>query len=138
FSSMRCRPPTSALFPYTTLFRSHAGDCVSEPLPADELDRDLAAVELAADAVEGRHHASFAVAGLACLGRAGVRGVPRQGARAPRRTGSRPDKGWLPPKNLVRASSVITGLVKAKTTTRSMIVVRPRVNAKLLTSPMAK
>src|SRR5436305_1815279 len=84
--------------------------------------------QLAADAAEGRHHASFAVAGLADLGRTGVRGVPRQGARAPRRTGSRPDHGWPPPKNFVRASSVITGLVKVNTTTRSMIVVRPRVN----------
>ena len=58
------------------------------------------------------------------------RGVPRQGARAPSRAGSRPDSGCPLPKNLVRASSVIIGLVKVNTTTTSMIVVRPRVNAK--------
>src|SRR5262249_16395667 len=126
-----------------------ARDRVPEPLAGNELDRDLATVELAADTAERRHHASFAVAGLAdpvaglpeavagLADRTGGR-VPRPGALPPSGAGSRRDRGWPPPKNLVRASSVIIGLVKVNTTTRSMIVVRPRVNAKPFTSPMAK
>src|SRR5262249_59240315 len=123
--------------------RDHAGDRVPGPLGGSDRARAPARVEPAADTAERRHHASFAVAvlpcavaGLAC--RTGVRGFPRQGALAPSRAGSRPDRGWPPPKNLVRASSVSIGWVKVKTTTRSMIVVRPRVNAKPFTSPMAK
>src|SRR5262249_61327875 len=123
--------------------RDHAGDRLPEPLARYDLARAPAPVEPAADTAERSHHASFAVAGLPCAVvclacRTGVRGVPRQGALAPSRAGSRPDRGCPPPKNLVRASSVITGLVQVQTTTRSMIVVRPRVNAKPFTSPMAK
>ena len=58
-------------------------------------------------------------------------------ARA-RRTGSSPDSGWPPPKNLVLASSVMTGWVNVKTTITSIIVVRPSVNAKPRTSPIEK
>src|SRR5262249_4499607 len=118
--------------------QDHPGDGVPEPLAAHELDRDLAAVELAADVAQRRHHASFAGVCRAGTGAAVRRGVPRQGARAPSREGSRPDSGCPPPKNLVRASSVIIGGVKVNPTTTSMIVVRPRVNAKPRTLPIAK
>ena len=69
---------------------------------------------------------------------AGTRGPPRQGLRAPSRTGSSPDSGWPLLKNLVLASKVTIGLVNRKTTTTSMTVVSPRVNAKPFTSPIAK
>jgi hypothetical protein len=70
--------------------------------------------------------------------RAAARGAAREGARAPRRRGSSPDSGCPCPKNFVLASSVITGLVKVNTTSTSMMVVRPRVNAKSRTVPIAK
>src|SRR5262249_56310483 len=59
-----------------------ARDRVPEPLAGHELDRDLATVELAADTAERRHHASFAVAGLADP----VAGLPEAVAVLARRT----------------------------------------------------
>src|SRR5258708_21185735 len=77
-----------------------------------------------------------ACAPLAC-GLATGRLLPRHGERAPSRAGSSPDSRGPPPKNLVLASSVIIGLVNRNTTTTSMSVVRPRVNAKIWTSETA-
>src|ERR1039457_4320639 len=112
------------------------GDGVPEAPPADELDRNLTAVQPAANVAEPGHHASFAEvrAGLT----AGRGAEPRHGARAPSRAGSRPDSRCPCPKNLVLASRVTVGLVNRNTTTTSMRVVRPRVKAKPLTSPMEK
>src|SRR5262249_41346142 len=114
-----------------------ARDGVPQPLPAHEVERDLAPVQAAAEATERGHHASFA--GLVRAGtRAVGRGEARHGARAPRRLGSRPGRGGPCPRNFVLASSVIIGLVNVNTTTTSMSVVRPRVKAKPRTPPMAK
>ena len=68
----------------------------------------------------------------------GLRGTrPGQGLNA--EVGrSRPDSRCPPPKNLVRASSVISGLVNMKTISTSISVVSPRVKAKPFTEPMAK
>ena len=54
-------------------------------------------------------------------------GPDRHGDLAPSRSGSRPDHLCPPLKNFVPASRVTIGLVNRKTTSTSMIVVRPRV-----------
>ena len=116
-----------------------AGNRVPELLPADEIDRDVPAVQAAADVTEARHHASLELvvrgvrAAPGATGRVLRRGTPeRHGARAPSRAGSRPDHLCPWPKNLVRASRVTIGLVNRNTTMTSMMVVRPSVNAKPL------
>ncbi len=126
--------------------QDRAGDLVPELLPADEVERHLAAVQPAADVTEPGHHASFgvvlaAVAGVAAappvadLAVAGLE--PRHGDFDPSLAGSRPDHLWPWPKNFVLASRVTIGLVNRNTTTMSIRVVRPSVNAKPLTSPIA-
>ena len=62
---------------------------------------------------------------------------PRHGDFAPSLAGSRPDQRWPWLKNLVLASRVTIGLVNRNTTTMSISVVRPSVNAKPRTSPTA-
>ena len=91
-----------------------------EPAPplADELIRRLAGVELVTDAAETAHVRPSWAASTRRDGRTDV----VRSRSTPRWPGSSPENRCPSPKNFVRASNVISGLVNRKTTTRSTTV----------------
>ena len=95
-------------------------DDVPATTVADEVVGDLTGVETVSDRAQLGHQASLRCSrpldGATAAGRT-ASGVAPGSALTPRCSGSSPDHLWPPPKNLVRASSVISGLVNKNTTT---------------------
>src|SRR5690606_13034362 len=98
---------------------------VPQPLPADEVDLDLAAVQAAPERAKPGHQVSPGTV------------VAREDVLRPMRSRSSPDSLCPSAKNLTRASRATSGLVNKNTTTMSMSVVSPIANANPATPPTA-